>query len=169
MRMFFFEKITEALDSGGLIRLQTFEKDLESLFAFSGIADSHAIQVMTMHKSKGLEFDHVILPGLGRKSKKGEKKILHWLPYKDDFLIAPVHEKGGKSFPIYNFLSRIDMEKENFESIRLLYVAATRAKKQLHLSGYIQSKTNQSLKPVVSSLLDYLWALFTKRVASFWN
>ena len=46
------------------------------------------VQVMTIHKSKGLEFTHVILPNLGRQSRSEETDIMLWRPSNDDLLIG---------------------------------------------------------------------------------
>ena len=102
---------------------------------------------MTIHKSKGLEFDYVIVPGLGRSSRSNEEKLFMWMerPYisddgmgeRNDLLLAPIQEAGTTSDLIYPWLKKLDLEKEYFEDKRLLYVAATRAKKFLHLLGNV--------------------------------
>ena len=52
-----------------------------------------------------------------------------------DLLLAPIQETGAASDLTYHWLEKLDREKEYFEDERLLYVAATRAKKFLHLLG----------------------------------
>jgi DNA helicase-2/ATP-dependent DNA helicase PcrA len=74
-----------------------------------------AVQVMSAHKSKGLEFEVVFLPRLIDKSWGGGKKS-------DYFNVPLAHYK-------------IDTENERMaDEERLLYVALTRAKKRLYLS-----------------------------------
>ena len=153
----FFQKISQIQESGELSRLQNFKREIENLFAFPGIGSSSAVQMMTMHKAKGLEFDHVILPGLGHQPKMVERRILFWMPFEEDFLLAPAHAKGDENFKIYDYLSRLDREKDVQESIRLLYVATTRAKKRLHLLGHIQTNKKGHPKPKMASLLESLW------------
>jgi CRISPR/Cas system-associated exonuclease Cas4 (RecB family) len=89
------------------------------------------LKIMTVHASKGLEFDHVILGGIHVKSTppsssnimgKGPTALL-WKEKqgKGKFLLSPgyILEKG------------IESKKESSESKRLLYVACTRPKKSL--------------------------------------
>lgn len=110
-----------------------------------------------MHKAKGLEFDFVILPGLGKRIKGEEKRLVYWMPHGDDLLLAPIEEKGGETSPLYEFLSDLNKEKEEYETLRLLYVAATRAKSQLHLFGHLEPSKDDEWKPHSKSLLNKLW------------
>ena len=109
-----------------------------------------------MHKAKGLEFDYVILPGLGKKSQNDSKRLVFWMPYGQELLLAPLEAKGEIKSRLYNFLAEIDNEKDEHEMLRLLYVATTRAKKQLHLLGKTKV-TNDEMIPESNSLLENLW------------
>ncbi len=151
----FFDKISSFMEAGGLAQLHSFQRILQDLFASPIDKEENPVQIMTIHKAKGLEFDFVILPGLGKTSKTGEERLVYWMPHGEDLLIAPIEEKGGQSSQIYNFLARFDREKLDFESLRLLYVAATRAKTQLHLFGH--SSQNNGSSPRKGSLLHKLW------------
>jgi ATP-dependent helicase/nuclease subunit A len=152
----FFDEVTNTLENGGVTLLENFPTVLENLYASPTVTDNNPVQIMTMHKAKGLEFDFVILPGLGRKSKREEKRLVFWMAHGDDILIAPIEEKGGKNSEVYDFLARLDREKDQFESMRLLYVAATRTKNQLHLFGHIKNNKD-TCAPEKNSLLDKLW------------
>jgi len=152
----FFNEITNILENGGLTLLENFHRVLENLYASPTITENNPVQIMTMHKAKGLEFDTVILPGLGKKPNREEKRLVFWMPHGDDILIAPIEEKGGKNSQVYDFLSRLDREKDQFESMRLLYVAATRTKRQLHLYGHVK-KNKGTHAPEKNSLLSKLW------------
>ena len=151
----FFDEVSDFFQSNHLSHLQLFQENIKNLFANSMVADVNAIQIMTMHKAKGLEFDFVILPGLEKTSKTEEKRLVYWMPHGDDLLVAPIEEKGGPSSKIYNFLSRFDRIKSEFETLRLLYVAATRTKIQLHLFGKFTN--NKDSIPSKGSLLSILW------------
>ncbi len=152
----FFEKMKEKLDGKGTYPLRNFEKVLERLFASPETDNENPIHIMTIHKAKGLEFDHVLLPGLGRKKKTESGRLLFWIPYGDDLLLAPLHEKGNPKLEIYQFLESIDKEKENLEILRTLYVATTRAKKRLHLFGHLQN-SKEGKHPIANSQLEKLW------------
>jgi ATP-dependent exoDNAse (exonuclease V) beta subunit len=102
---------------------------------------------MTMHKSKGLEFDNVILPGLSNKPRSGSSALLRWSE-PDDLIIGCIGETGAGRDAVYDYLGVLERRKQNHEAGRLLYVAATRAKSRLHLFGSV---------PQTGSFLARLW------------
>ena len=152
----FFDEVERIMEKGELSKIEHFNQVIENLHASPLTPDKNAIQIMTMHKAKGLEFDYVILPGLGKRPKSANKRLVFWIPFGEELLLAPIEEKGGKASPLYNFLAEFDKEKDEHEMLRLLYVAATRAKKQLHLFGKAKIKDDE-LKPESHSLLESLW------------
>ncbi|GJL78081.1 MAG: ATP-dependent helicase [Nitrospinaceae bacterium] len=152
----FFDEVTKTVEAGDFFQLHQFQNVLNNLYASPSVSTENPVQVMTMHKAKGLEFDHVLLPGLGKLSKAEEKRLVYWIPHGDDLLLAPIEESGGPNSQVYDFLSRMDRKKDEFESLRLLYVAATRTKKQLHLFGHAKQK-DESIYPEKNSLLSKLW------------
>lgn len=123
------------------------------------------VQVMTMHKAKGLEFDHVVLPSLGRFTTGSSRAVLNWLniPADDggsDMVISPV----GPSFelerdPLHQYIENAQRLSDRLEQDRLLYVACTRAKKSLHLIGNVSiAGDGDALRtPHSGSLLNRLW------------
>lgn len=113
------------------------------------------VQLMTMHKAKGLEFDTVILPGLNRGARRGEKALLRWWrppPGKTasgrEIIPAPLlavrpSARPGEEDPVYEYLDKLERAKDDAERRRLLYVAATRARSRLHLiAGLKRSKSD---------------------------
>ena len=92
------------------------------------------VQIMTMHKSKGLEFDNVILPCLSTKPRAGNSPLLRWSEM-EDLVIGTIRETGADRDAVYDYLGLHERRKADHEVGRLLYVAATRAKKRLHLFG----------------------------------
>jgi ATP-dependent helicase/nuclease subunit A len=153
----FFNKVEEIITSGQEEQFENFDQILTDLYASPLAVSENAVQIMTMHKAKGLEFDFVILPGLGKRIKGDEKRLVYWMPHGDDLLLAPIEEKGGETSPLYEFLSDLNKEKEDYETLRLLYVAATRAKSQLHLFGHLEPSKEDEWKPHSKSLLNKLW------------
>lgn len=100
--------------------------------------DDCRVSIMTMHKSKGLEFDTVFLPQLNKGSSNNDKQLMVWeeFPAQDDssqYLMAPV-DQVGESNSLYKFVNNFSRQKDRLESGRLLYVASTRAKHRLYLS-----------------------------------
>lgn len=153
----FFDKVSEVLDGGDFDNLHNFESILENLFANPSTGEGHTVQIMTIHKAKGLEFDFVLLPGLGKKSKADEKQLINWITHGDNLLFAPIPQAGENGSEIYEFLKRLEKDRSDFESRRLLYVAATRTKKQLHLFGHARVK-KEGVSPESSSMLGHLWS-----------
>jgi ATP-dependent helicase/nuclease subunit A len=153
----FFDEVVKVTEAGNFSKLHQFHRVLDHLYASPSVSSNNPVQIMTMHKAKGLEFDYVILPGLGKLSKSEEKRLVYWISHGEKLLLAPIEESGGANSQIYDFLARMDRKKDEFESLRLLYVAATRTKKQLHLFGHLTQKKDGSPCPAKNTLLAKLW------------
>lgn len=100
-----------------------------------------ALQIMTIHNSKGLEFNLVILPQLD-KSVKGDTASIKYLPGKEGEqgllgIKVPDKEMQLQNSGVYELAKARDSELEEEESRRLLYVAMTRAQKQLLMVGTV--------------------------------
>ena len=102
------------------------------------------VQLMTIHKAKGLGFDVVIVPGLERLTKGEQQPLLHWLEQtrlvgsaeqeEREFLVAPIGHNGEPG-GIYKWIGDQQQEREDEEGKRLLYVAATRARSEAASAG----------------------------------
>lgn len=159
-----FLRLLARLDRGGdLPSLDELNRELARLYAPSDSEAPDNVQVMTMHKAKGLQFDTVILPGLGRPTRSGDPPLLRWLELPFDgeprLLLAARGARSGDRDPHYDFLARFERKRERWETRRLLYVAATRAKRRLHLIGHAAvDDVNRECRPMAGSLLECLWA-----------
>jgi ATP-dependent helicase/nuclease subunit A len=158
--------LLESLDQGGSIEdLQELIDDVSQLYAAPDLKADNQIQVMTIHKAKGLEFDHVILPGLGRSPRSNQGDLLVWLlrqrdNQQEDLVLAPIREAGNTQAPIYDYINKTDKAKQSYEDARLLYVATTRTKKTCHLIGHANLKETKgeiSCEAQSRSLLAHLW------------
>lgn len=137
---------------------------LGELYAAPEAVSDDAVQLLTIHKAKGLQFDHVILPGLDKTSGRNEKKLLRWLeqvrPEGSELILAPVEGLGEDSDPLHEALRALDKRRDQLELDRLLYVAATRARRQLHLVAEIgldHAETGEPPRPMTGTLLERLW------------
>jgi ATP-dependent helicase/nuclease subunit A len=138
-------------------------------------ADSECgVQLMTIHKSKGLEFEVVILPELQATTRKGQFKLLSWLERGlqpdqrvdesedvTEFLVAPLQSKGSERSSTKAWVDRVFAARESQEMRRLLYVAATRARDELHLFARPSCKRSNNgeweLANPAGSLLATAW------------
>ncbi len=153
--------------AGRLWQPSVLYSSMESLYAAPSDGDA-SVQVMTLHKSKGLEFDTVILPALDRKPRGDQQKVLNWFQAGSDadqrLLLAPISERGlaAKDVdPINGLVRRAGRACDEQEKLRLLYVACTRAKQQLHLLARLKTNRDDELSaPEKRSLLQPLWPLF---------
>jgi ATP-dependent exoDNAse (exonuclease V) beta subunit len=127
-----------------------FQAMVNQLKAQADPRATEKLQLMTIHEAKGLQFDTVILPGLGRGSGRESTELFLY----HEGLMAPIQESGGDKDEIYQYLREIDKKKTANELVRLLYVACTRAKSRLHLLGFVTASNG---KPPGNSLLAVLW------------
>ncbi|MBW2519797.1 MAG: hypothetical protein JRD88_05515, partial [Deltaproteobacteria bacterium] len=153
--------------AGDLERLDILDDHLKQLFACSDTDAAHTVQIMTIHKAKGLEFDTVIIPGLGRPPRSGSRALLRWQELPDDhLLLAPVpafNDRGDDC--TYTAIGRLIGEKETLETLRLFYVGATRAKSRLHLFGHVQTKEDGCHTASHGSLLEASWPALKNQVS----
>ena len=154
--------------SGGPLDFSQLEDALTRLYAPSRPDPGTRVQLMTVHKSKGLEFDMVIVPGLERSPGRDPRRLLQWarLPSLGPrgVLAAPVPAAGERPGALYRWCEALESRKLDAERSRLLYVAATRARRSLHLfgTGRVQQKPGQPpalLAPPSSTALGRLWPL----------
>jgi len=140
------------------------EEQLDRLFARPRPENRARVEVMTIHKSKGLEYDVVILPALDRLLRGESRELMRWtrIPGREGGIVfAPIKAAGADSDPMYRWIETLERERSARERGRLLYVAATRAKRVLHLLGRVRVKETEEgaelREPLNGSMLRLLW------------
>lgn len=159
--------------------------DLTAL-ADPNVEEECGVQLMTMHKSKGLEFEVVIVPELQARAGAPDFSLLTWLERGlaepdetgalSEFLVAPLQSKGEESGSARSWVTHVRREREQQEMRRLLYVAATRAREELHLFARPEYTTDKdgelTLGEPKNSLLATAWPALedeTRRLFAEWS
>ncbi|MGA7522143.1 MAG: UvrD-helicase domain-containing protein [Acidobacteriaceae bacterium] len=143
-----------------------FSAQLDRLFAQPdpSVSETCGIQLMTIHKAKGLGFDVVVVPGLERTASGDDnplvcslERIDPWGLGETEFLVAPIGLHGDETHPLYRWVRRQRQMRFDEERKRLFYVACTRARRELHLFGAAVSGAAGLLRPPKDSLLATAW------------
>jgi len=135
-------------DMGGDVDafLRAWDDDIHKKTTQNPQADG--IQLLTIHKSKGLEFDHVIVPFCSWKINNGDKTRPLWCrpseaPY-DELPLVPVNYGSEMKDSIYAADYRHEFLQMCVDNLNLLYVAFTRAAKSLFVIGSRDDATVRS-------------------------
>lgn len=135
-----FERLRE-MESEGLPDAAEMMSRFGDLYADGGA--SSPVELMTIHKAKGLEFDLVIVPALERASRQSMSPLLLTHEFaragRDGMVMAARPPAGATPDPVFEFLRAQSKEAAALEAQRLLYVACTRAKRELHLTAVLAS------------------------------
>ncbi len=158
----YLELLAALEEAGDVADFAALAERVAALFAPPDPRADGRLQVMTMHKAKGLEFDTVILPGLGSGTRNDATPLLRWhlRPRPgggEDLLLAPLASSEGEEEPVGRWLAGFERRRAAHEAGRLLYVAATRARRRLHLLGHARQGDGGELQPRGGSLLATLW------------
>jgi ATP-dependent exoDNAse (exonuclease V) beta subunit len=177
------------LASAAFARLRELERrglpdaaDLPGAFAdlYADHGVSSSVEIMTIHKAKGLEFDMVVLPALDRYVPRNRDQLLLSHQFartgRDGMVMAARPAIGADNDPLFEFLRRQLRDAAGLEAERLLYVACTRAKSQLRLTATIgrseesddaadETAARGAWSPRVGSLLAVLWPVAAAQFA----
>ena len=173
----YFDLLEKWEYASSLPSFEVLMRDVEKLYAQPDANADDSLQIMTIHKSKGLEFDVVIVPALDRKSRSDDSPVLLWQQRlnaqgETELLMAPLTGNTKAKHPTYNHLRQEDTKKSQLENCRLLYVACTRARKKLYLSAQVKRDTEETARykhPIRSSLLNSIWESAQSRMTPVEN
>lgn len=121
-------------------------------------ADSDAVSIMTYHKSKGLEFDCVLLPYFNEKTEPTEGdwrwvKPSEKLPGHDVLPpFVPIKLSKNLEGTPHEGLWKQECEATCIDALNTAYVAMTRASKELYIYAVVKGKG----KSISGELSDYL-------------
>jgi ATP-dependent helicase/nuclease subunit A len=160
----FFSLLDELEATGERVDLATLSQRLTKLYARPAV-HPFAVDLMTIHGAKGLEWDVVIVPALDRPGQMDRSRLLEWAELDGDsedaaqVVLAPIAGRGEASQDLNSWIREIHKTREAAERKRLLYVASTRAKQELHLFATPDESKDAAIKPVWNSLLASAWPI----------
>jgi len=167
-----FSLIAELEKGGDLPSMRDLDNALRGLYAQPRTnldGQLARVVVSTVHKSKGLQYHTVILPGLSNSPRNADKEVLMWAEAQNqagesDLLLAPFTDQSSDSLH-YQYLRHLDAKRGANETIRLMYVATTRAEKKLVLiaRAKLDAKTSLVKPPAKNTLLATVWDALESR------
>jgi DNA helicase-2/ATP-dependent DNA helicase PcrA len=131
-------------------------------------SEEDSVKVMTIHVAKGLEFDHVFVPGLAKgllpnttiQHNPAERGKSMDFELRGDAAYLPRYDGNLSAF-------KKDLkQQEEYEERRTAYVAMTRARKTLHVTGahwYGENLRAKEAGPFLRELKD--WVIETKHAS----
>lgn len=159
----FFALLEQHQQGGSIHDWQKFNRAIEKLYATPRQNADAKLQVMTIHKSKGLEFDHVIIPRLHKVFPGDGQQLLLWrerLSHQGErqLLLGPLAPVGGDKDRLYKYIQKEAAQQLDYETTRLFYVGCTRAIKKLYLfASLAQNEEGTWKNPPKKSLLNSIW------------
>jgi ATP-dependent helicase/nuclease subunit A len=145
----FMELVLQSDNSAQLSWMQVLrlirDKEKEEAISLASVSED-SVQLMTIHKSKGLEWPLVVVSGTG---EEWEKSDLYWAKLKDSLVGTGLSYIGRRSDlpdedPHFRYLAKTVGDEALRENYRLLYVALTRAQFELVVSGYQRKAKDES-------------------------
>jgi ATP-dependent helicase/nuclease subunit A len=149
------------------------EASVENIKASPVGRDDAPVQIMTIHKAKGLEFDVVIVPDLQRAAPAGDRRLLYWTsiatgPGRRGVVLGSRNESTadeGRADPLESWMRMLESERSEYELGRVAYVAVTRARRTLHLVGTARVRDTENgadlRMPAKGSLLRFFWPVLS--------
>jgi ATP-dependent helicase/nuclease subunit A len=146
-----------------------FIKKLETIDVTENEAQTQAessdvVRLMTIHRSKGLEFSVVILPDLDRKFRMGsDARFVYHKDVGIGFKI-PREDADHAETSLWRRIKELERREELSELKRVLYVALTRAKRRLILVGSGASNSKGDTLETATNWMKWLEIILPKAV-----
>ena len=133
--------------------------------------DADAVTIMTIHKSKGLQFPYVICPYVEQIGRHTARDNTHWcMP---EIAGGPLKAFADRMYPVsvsgklagtaFESSMKQEVVEETVDDINMMYVAFTRAEKVLHViseepAGELAEKLKAADTSAARDLSHYLYA-----------
>ena len=148
----FFQLLRQHTNNSVLSSVKPLSKFLGEFTSVLDSKNKAKLQLLTIHKAKGLEFDHVIIPSASRRTRGNDTELLVWHELIDAgshrHLMLSQYEPSGDN-SIYSYIKKRNQRLEAAELKRLLYVAMTRSIKSTSIfcEQKISNGKNQLVAP----------------------
>jgi ATP-dependent exoDNAse (exonuclease V) beta subunit len=164
-----FFQLLDSLESDGTLDPALLTDRLQGLYAEPNPVPEGVpcVDLLTIYKAKGLEWDVVFVPALERIPGVDNPRLLNWseVGSPDDLddedaanvMLAPIPGRGKESHALNVWLRRVETARAAAERKRLFYVACTRAREELHLFASPDTTVNGTITPRFLSLLQSAW------------
>ncbi len=174
-----FFMLLDTLEPSGVEVLRAdFPRRLAKLCAApdARVPEGCGIELMTIHKAKGLGFDTVLLPGLHRTPRRDGTELLTLLERpatgetgERELLLAPVASRDAEDRDtIAEWGVQQKALREAGERKRLFYVACTRARRRLHLFATVTVVEGRLRASSRGSLLHAAWPALGPELEALW-
>jgi ATP-dependent helicase/nuclease subunit A len=178
----FFRMLDKLESERGWPTVSQIEDQLSKIYAAASGVEGAPVEVLTLYKAKGLEWDVVLLPGLHRVARNNDSRLAEWmeqvLPGADEeggdavsrVLLAPIKHASEEEEAINKWIRDASADRDREELKRLLYVGCTRARQEVHLFGQCQEGKNGQLGNVRrQTLLHTAWPVAEANFVRHWR
>lgn len=152
--------LIDRISAYGNIDIDVLEDEISKLLITSDHVEfgKPFVEIMTIHKAKGLQFDNVILYGMHKSFSRNHELMMRFEHRSGNALFAPINYRvNGDYDSMTKYIQYKEKLRDNYELDRLIYVAVTRAKKRIHIISPVSLKENRVVAPPSDSLLVRLW------------
>ena len=167
----YLQLLDEVENPTGRVDLPGLQRRMEKLFAQS-VPRAGAVDLMTIHGAKGLEWDVVMVPGLARGTGRSQSGLLVWNEIEENQsdaahgVLAPIAGRGEPAKELNQWMKGLRDAREAAERKRLFYVACTRAREELHLFAAPSRSAGGEVLRDATSLLKAAWPAAERHFAA---
>lgn len=137
--------------------IQFYEDNKDKIAVNSG-GNNNAIQISTIHKSKGLQYPVVIVPFADWINKNNQFTNYTWfdtnkiVDYKIPKYIAPINKKTLEHYKLENILKK-EEEDITLDNLNLFYVAYTRPEKRMYIISSVGKRIGSNVYDQINKLV----------------
>ncbi|MFK7864042.1 MAG: UvrD-helicase domain-containing protein [Pseudohongiellaceae bacterium] len=160
----YFSLLEQYEHGNGLLNIEEFAERVGRSFVSppKDLESENSVNILTMHKAKGLEYDHIILPGLSRTPVSDDKPLLQWyerlnVSGENRLFLTTAAAAGKEEEKLYKLMRFEQQQKNRLEDTRLLYIAVTRARTSALLLATVSIDAKGEASPPDSSLIGRIW------------